>query len=64
MSDRWLQLYIAQVLLIKIENTKHGGPHLIFRFFENSSMLIFSMRMKSPGPTLVWMAMVAACHLV
>ena len=33
--------------------------HLILRFFTKASMVIFSMRMKSPSPTVVWSAMVA-----
>lgn len=35
-------------------------PHLIFKFLVNSSMLILSMRMKSPRPTSVWSAMLLA----
>ena len=52
----------AQVRVLGSERW-HQPPaavtHLTRRFFTNSSMLIFSMRMKSPSPTLVWSAMVA-----
>ena len=35
--------------------------YLSFKFLTNSSMLILSMRMKSPRPTLVWSAMITVC---